>query len=433
MERRDESVRCNVGESGSGLDDDHDDDTWVRRERSSDSPANGMQDVDRKKKRLLIAILSQILSVLLTFASISVQSLANDNVNLPATLNMYSYALLCVVYVPWLMWNLLRDRDAETSKKSSLNLLLNDGNSSLQSVEGVVEAKIWMKGPLWKYCVLALCDVEANFIIVFAYNFTSITSVTLLDFSTIPFAMILTYFFLQTRYNVGHIAGATSCVAGLLVLVLADVTSGGTVEAGSRPYLGDSMVVFSAFLYASSNMFEENILKTGADRKEVLAALPLLALPLASMQAFFLEHKRWQQLFVNWRIVGWATGYVTSIFTFYSIAPYVLREGGSAAFNLAMITSDLWAGLAKVLMFGGFGSVKLALAFFVALILVMIGLFVFTKAGDPVQSGDMISKQTKLSYSTLSNNNEEIDGIDINTSRHESDRAALLRSSHSLS
>ena len=151
------------------------------------------------------------------------------------------------------------------------------------------------------------------------------------------------------------------------------------------------------------------------------------------MQAFFLEHKRWQQLFVNWRIVGWATGYVTSIFTFYSIAPYVLREGGSAAFNLAMITSDLWAGLAKVLMFGGFGSVKLALAFFVALILVMIGLFVFTKAGDPVQSGDMISKQTKLSYSTLSNNNEEIDGIDINTSRHESDRAALLRSSHSHS
>jgi hypothetical protein len=49
--------------------------------------------------------------------------------------------------------------------------------------------------------LLALADVEANYIIVLAYQYTSITSVTLLDCATIPFAMAFSHLALGTRYK----------------------------------------------------------------------------------------------------------------------------------------------------------------------------------------------------------------------------------------
>ena len=43
----------------------------------------------------------------------------------------------------------------------------------------------------WKYFILALADVEGNFLLVKAYQYTTITSVQLLDCFTIPCVMVL--------------------------------------------------------------------------------------------------------------------------------------------------------------------------------------------------------------------------------------------------
>ena len=59
----------------------------------------------------------------------------------------------------------------------------------------------------WKYFILAFIDVEANYIIVYAYQFTYLTSIQLLDCSTIPIVMILSFLFLSTRYLIPHIIG----------------------------------------------------------------------------------------------------------------------------------------------------------------------------------------------------------------------------------
>ena len=377
-----------IGEGGLGAHDDEDEQE-VLLARTPATSEYGRRAVvhGRMNERLKVALLSQVLAMLLTLASISVQSLADAHVNLPGTLNSLAYGVLCLVYLPWYARKLLRARRQR--------LLGPDGDVGGGGGGGGGGGcdDIVRRGGRWKYPLLAFCDVEANFIIVFAYSYTSITSVTLLDFSTIPFAMILTRIFLHTRYAWAHVAGASTCVLGLAVLVLADMTSGGALEAGSRPILGDTMVVVSALLYSSSNIIEEDLLRRGAERGEVLALLPLLALPLATMQAYAFEHGRWAVLASGGRALVWVAGYVTSIVSFYSIAPYVLRRGGSAAFNLAMITSDLWAALAKVVMFGGFGTVTLAVAFFVSLLLVTIGLVVYARAGDVV-AGDVSNTHT---------------------------------------
>ena len=51
----------------------------------------------------------------------------------------------------------------------------------------------------WKYALIALADVEANFLVGTAYQYTSITSIMLLDCFAIPCAMGLSYWFLGAK------------------------------------------------------------------------------------------------------------------------------------------------------------------------------------------------------------------------------------------
>jgi drug/metabolite transporter (DMT)-like permease len=79
--------------------------------------------------------------------------------------------------------------------------------------------------PWYVYALLGLIDVEANYLVVRAYQYTSITSVMLLDCFTIPCVLLLTRLILKTRYQARHFFGVTLCLSGLVLLVLSDVHS----------------------------------------------------------------------------------------------------------------------------------------------------------------------------------------------------------------
>lgn len=56
-----------------------------------------------------------------------------------------------------------------------------------------------MQIPVWQYALLALADVEGNFLVVSAYKYTSISSAMLLDCFTIPVVMLLSALFLHAK------------------------------------------------------------------------------------------------------------------------------------------------------------------------------------------------------------------------------------------
>ena len=56
-----------------------------------------------------------------------------------------------------------------------------------------------------------------------AYQYTSITSVMLLDCWSIPSVILLTWLFLKTKYRFKKIAGVAICVAGLVLVIFSDV------------------------------------------------------------------------------------------------------------------------------------------------------------------------------------------------------------------
>lgn len=119
-----------------------------------------------------------------------------------------------------------------------------------------------LQGRWWAYLGMAFLDVEANLLLVSAFRYTSLSSATLLDCFSIPAAVALSAAFLGARYRRPHLAGAALCVLGLAFLVTADSGGGApaAVAAGSKPWLGDVLVVVGATVYAGCNVLQEKML-----------------------------------------------------------------------------------------------------------------------------------------------------------------------------
>ena len=110
------------------------------------------------------------------------------------------------MYVP------LRRREAREAKLSSGEEAASRTDPAGGSGGGA--AGLALSQPLWAYALLALLDVEANALLVAAYRYTSLTSVTLLDCFTIPCALALSALVLRARYRPGHYAGGRSLRPG---------------------------------------------------------------------------------------------------------------------------------------------------------------------------------------------------------------------------
>lgn len=238
-----------------------------------------------------------------------------------------------------------------------------------------------------RYALLAFIDTQANYWIVKAFRYTSLTSVTLLDCAAVPFSMALSIAILGSSYSRAHIAGGALSFCGLALLVLTDTKSGGG-SGGSNPPLGDFMVIVAAALYASSNVLQERALLEGASTSEVLAAIGGMGAVISGIQCAVFELKDLSK-------VGRAAGaegflemaaFAGSLFAMYSLVPEVLRRSGSAAFNVGMLSSDLWAVLARVVFFAGFTAASF-LSFAASFVLVAFGTVVFASAGDPLRLG----------------------------------------------
>ena len=68
-----------------------------------------------------------------------------------------------------------------------------------------------------------MVDVHATLSIVLAYNFTSITSVMLLEDFTIPAAVFLSICFLKIKYTKTHYLALFICICGMSISLKKDI------------------------------------------------------------------------------------------------------------------------------------------------------------------------------------------------------------------
>ncbi|TYJ44915.1 hypothetical protein E1A91_A02G018300v1 [Gossypium mustelinum] len=292
------------------------------------------------KKTLVGLGLGQFLSLLITSTGFSSSELAKRGINAPTSQSFLNYVLLSVVYGSVMLYR----RQA-------------------------------LKAKWYYYVILGLVDVEANYLVVKAYQYTSITSVMLLDCWSIPSVMLLTYIFLKTKYRYRKIAGVIVCVAGLVMVVFSDVHAGDR-SGGSNPLKGDLLVIAGATLYAISNVSEEFLVKN-ADRVELMSFLGLFGAIISAIQISIVERNELKS--IHWT-AGAAfpfLGFSLAMFLFYSFVPVLLKMSGSTMLNLSLLTSDMWAVVIRIFAY----HEKVDWMYFLAFVAVAVGLIIYS-GGD---------------------------------------------------
>lgn len=238
------------------------------------------------------------------------------------------------------------------------------------------------------YLMLGLVDVEANFLVVKAYQYTSLTSVMLLDCWAIPCVVFLTWMFLNTKYSWRQFVGIAICVGGLVAVIFSDVHADDRAK-GPSPVKGDLLVVAGSMLYAVSNVTEEFLVKNG-DRNELMAMLGFFGAIISAIQISILERNELRS--IHWT-AGAALpffGFALAMFVFYSTVPVLLKITGAAMLNLSLLTSDMWAVLIRIFAY----HERVDWLYFVAFAGVVVGLVIYsgeTKKSDgdaQVTNGD---------------------------------------------
>ncbi|GAY33173.1 hypothetical protein CUMW_006020 [Citrus unshiu] len=292
-------------------------------------------------RTLYLLFLGQLVSFTLALMSFTSSLIADLGVDAPVTQSAFTYFSLALVYGGVLLYRRQRLRVA------------------------------WY----W-YLLLGFVDVQGNFLVNKAYQFSSITSVTLLDCCTIAWAIVLTWLFLGTRYSLWQLLGAALCVLGLGLVLLSD--AGGDGGGGSRPLLGDVLVIAGTIFFATSNVGEEFFVKK-KDRVEVVCMIGVYGLLL----------------------LGFA-GYAASSFMFYTLAPFVLKLSGATMFNLSLLTADMWAVVFRIC----FYHQKVDWLYFLAFGIVVIGLIIYsTTEKDLNPMPDLENRISELQYQILDNEN----------------------------
>nr|XP_026696145.1 solute carrier family 35 member F1-like isoform X2 [Ciona intestinalis] len=251
--------------------------------------------------------------------------LQQNNVSVPLLQSSMNYFLLGIVYTLYLCF-----KKDENGKRVIFQVL----------------KKHW-----WKYALLALIDVEANYMVILAYQYTSLTSVQLLDIFVIPAAMFLSFFFLKVRYLPIHFIGLVIAIIGVVCMVVADVLlgKGGT---SSNAALGDFLVLGGATCYAISNVAMEFVSKKhNSGPTEILAMYGLFCPLICGVQMALLERQALTQIVWTSTVILLLLGFGACMFIFYSLMPYVMKISSATAVNISLLTSDLFSLFVGIFVF----------------------------------------------------------------------------------
>ncbi|XP_058145492.1 solute carrier family 35 member F2 isoform X3 [Dasypus novemcinctus] len=312
----------------------------------------------KTSKHILKTIaLGQMLSLCICGTAITSQYLAERyKVNTPMLQSFLSYCLLFLIYTVML-----------TFRSGSDNLLC------------------ILKRKWWKYILLGLADVEANYLIVRAYQYTTLTSVQLLDCFGIPVLMALSWFVLYARYRVVHFIAVAICLLGVGTMVGADILAGREDSSGSSVLTGDILVLLGASLYAVSNVCEEYIVKK-LSRQEFLGMVGLFGTIISGIQLLIVEYTEVVSIPWNWKIVLLFVAFALCMFCLYSFMPLVIKVTSATSVNLGILTADLYSLFFGLFLFCHKFSGLYILSFGIIMVGFVLYCSVPTRTAEPAES-----------------------------------------------
>ncbi|XP_067000647.2 solute carrier family 35 member F2 [Anabrus simplex] len=317
-------------------------------------------------------VYGQLMSLLLCAMAVSSYYLNSvHHLVMPTGQSFLHYSLMCMIYTTW--------------------LACRSGENGLVSV---------LRRRGWRYLLIALADVEASTLLITAHQFTTLTSIQLLDCVSIPAALALSCLLLRVRYKIVHIVGVGVCLMGVGCLVWADIEDGRPLAGGKDRLLGDMLCLGGAILFSVITVAEEYTVKT-FDWVEYLGMVGLFGSVFNGLQLALLEKQevstlKWDSI----SMISLLVGFGLAQFLFHSIAPTVLKDSGATALQLSLLTADFYSLIVGIILL----QYKFHALYFLSFTLTMTGVLLYAIKQTP------ISSQQTTSYSDVSFPSFEVSG-----------------------
>ncbi|XP_075940199.1 solute carrier family 35 member F1 [Anarhichas minor] len=309
---------------------------------------------------LVTLALGQVLSLLICAISLTSKYLTDKfHANTPVFQSFLNYILLFLVY--------------------TTTLAVRQGEGNLLAI---------LKQRWWKYMILGLIDIEANYLVLKAYQYTTLSSVQLLDCFVIPVVLLLSWFFLLVRYKAVHYVGAGLCLLGVGCMVGADILLGRQQGFGEQKLFGDLLVLGGATLYGISNVCEEFIVKN-LSRVEFLGMMGLFGSFFSGIQLAIMEHKELLRVPWDWQIGLLYISFSAFMFGLYSFMPLVIKRTSATSVNLSLLTADLYSFFCGLFLFHYKFSALYLLSFFI----IILGLVLYATSSTYVAQDPRVYKQ----------------------------------------
>lgn len=260
----------------------------------------------------------------------------------------------------------------------------------------------------WWYCLfLSMLDVIPNYLTLLSLKHTSLTSSTLLGSLTAPSIMLACHLLLRKSYRPAHYLGALLCIGGGLLTVWTDLaaSSSESNDTSLHPhsYFGDILAVVAAILYGVGDAVGEFWCKH-VDRKEYLGMLGFFGAIFCSLLVLFTERDAVLDLFqdkdTSLPALVVISIYVPTLVLYYVLASVFLVSSDATLLNLSLQSSNLWAICFSVLAF----HEAPASLFYIALVLVVSGVFVYELRGNSTSNEKSKIISRKSSNDSLSSN-----------------------------
>lgn len=208
---------------------------------------------------------------------------------------------------------------------------------------------------LW-FALLGAMEAGANGLAVLAYSYTTVASVLVILCLSTPVAMSIGACALRQRFGWQQVAAALLSVLSAAAFTLVDAFLSGPGEVGApdaRGLLGDAMALGSALLYGGDSLLNEKLSQRyGNVRLQARMAPSALLLSAALFLGLELRPLLSGALLLRPADWGLVAGFVAVMLAFYACSPVVFYLGGATAFNLGLLSCNVYGLLASALIFG---------------------------------------------------------------------------------
>lgn len=291
----------------------------------------------------LVLALTQVIALCQTGTNTFTTLISDRGTNIPAFQTFFTYVLLNVVYTLFTIY--------KYGFKKWSRVIIKDG---------------------WRYFILAFLDVEGNYFIVKAYEYTNLLSAQLFSFWTVVCVVVISLIFLKVRYHLAQYGGIVLACGGFAILIASDYITKSNNYAPANALKGDLFCLLAQTLYAFSNTFEE-FLVSKRPMYEVIGQLAFWGMMINGVQAAIFDRNSIRDADWDGKTAGYIVGYTLLLFIFYTLAPIVFRMSSAAFFNIGLLTGTFWGIVVGTQVFG----YHIHYLYPIAFVLIILGHFVY--------------------------------------------------------